>query len=457
MNLGKELLIKSISKYLDEIHQMDGYYNHDLKQNIEDLYNLLCETPEALADFYPETIEQLLILTNNEKYLEELLRVRMLLIGRRNYNLTKEISAPSLDLISKFKTIINELLTNNNSIYVANRDEKDLLHLRKSLRDGNIITNFTLIEQIIRNYDIANFDENMVNVMRFINNNNLEILSNNSLTSTNYDIKYVRKARIDYRLKEILDKLDIDYKELPNYLIKELKQCKIDEVYNTFQLVKRNKAEDYGILHLLKKDNIIGKLILVLYATPESVRSVVDNLKDINNNLDINTLKVILNCALPCFLEKNNEYFHPKYKEFMANINLLKELGVNYRALITRNPLFMTTNNEIINYTLNYLELNGASRKKVINRCYKTITLNPQLLIDNLEVLKSFSIDTKKYLEEENNYNLLKITDLKFKIEKIMQQKNIPVSDTILLNKAIVARIYRQALENKETWSDSND
>lgn len=118
----------------------------------------------------------------------------------------------------------------------------------------------------------------------------------------------------------------------------------------------------------------------------------------------------------------------------------------------------MITNHETLDYTLNYLKQCGADKKNIINRCYKILTINPSLLIDNVEVLKEHNIDLNSYFSPENtNYNLLKTANLDIKLRYIEEHSSIKESNPVdydLINKLLINKIFSEANEGIINWGE---
>ena len=152
-------------------------------------------------------------------------------------------------------------------------------------------------------------------------------------------------------------------------MIDELKKKDEVEFAAIYNLIRKNKVEDYGILHLLKKTEKELRVALMLYATQDSVKGVVDSLRDEDGDVNVKLLKFALEHVITIFFDRENPYYRPKYQDYVANITLLKDLGINFKTLITRNPLFLLINNDVLSYTLEYAETQGADKKKLINKC----------------------------------------------------------------------------------------
>ncbi len=101
----------------------------------------------------------------------------------------------------------------------------------------------------------------------------------------------------------------------------------------------------------------------------------------------------------------------------------LKSLEVNYPLLIKNSPLFMVASASDINFALNHLAMMGFDKKQVVNKCYKTLSINPSLIVKNSNILKSKIVDLDMFIKESKNYVLLKIDNLEDKINFLVSQK----------------------------------
>lgn len=457
MKDGKELLLKIIDSKIDEL---SAYDMNDLKVDNVNLINLLSDIENDISNFYMATdniIEKVMTETAYKdipKYTKEATKIRDLLIGKANYNLKISITDEYKKTIDIFKKQLKELINLKTPEGVdTEKAIKDLKRIKNETNSYNLMKDFELISEIVKEYDEISYESNMYTIMKFINEHNLSIIKTPKVNTPSFDIKLIIKPKLDSRIIEILDKFEIKPKELPNYLLSQFKKCNVDEVLNTYYTIRKNKAEDSGVLHLINKENVLAKLILVLYATEESINGVVKELKDKDGNIDITLLKILLNDCLPCFLVKNNEYFKPKYDSFKKIFRLLKGSGVNYKALITKNPLFMLGDFEAIDYVLKYFEMLRVPKKSLINKCYKTLSVNPGLLVENIMVLRDLNINIEDYLTK-SNYALLKVSNLNNKINYVLSKNNI-TRDNInadLLYKLILSNIYNK--DERIKWSD---
>lgn len=457
---GKGLLIKIIDNKLNKLQDLNKDEITYQETNLLELANSLNESIDSLAEVNDELIDK--IITDNDyskkkTFRNNIIQLRDLLIGKRDYNLQVNFNKEHLDTYETFKDLLNTSIEMT-SPGIISRDEieEQCNTLLQQIARKEIINNLEFIETITSEYSAVDKDTNLIKIMKFVNEHNLHILKTPKKNGPLMNINFIFRPKLDERLQEILDKLGIEYKELPNYLVSELKRCDVDSVYETYQTIKKNKAESYGILHLIKKSNVLAKLILILYATPESVKDVVDSVKNKEGVIDITLLKILLNYTLPVFLVKENEYFEPKNINYVENINMLKTLGVNHKALINKTPLFMVVNNEKLTYTLDMCAKYNADKKLIINRLYKTLTLNPAIILENIEVLENYNVDVEEYFKG-SNYNLLKTHNLSDKIKYFEKNKNLNTEELNLelLNKMLVGKVYRECvLEVKDIWSE---
>lgn len=458
MSEGRTLLIKIIEskqRVLATLNKDDLMFDNI---NLVQLAANLRDSIDTLAGVSDELIDKVIQDNNYKKtsFKDDITKLRDMLIGKRDYNLQINFTKQHIETYEKFIELLEKLLDKKvPGIINVEQIEEECRQLIRKIQQKEIINNFSFIEELANDYNPLEKDSNLIKIMKFVNEHNLIILRIPKKNGPTLDVQYIRRPKLDDKIKDILEKLNIKYKELPNYILGELKRCNPDDLYETFSLVKKNKAEQYGILHFVKKNNSLAKLILILYSTPDSIRSVIDLIKDKDGKVDIPLLKNLVNYALPVFFAKNNAYFKPRNYEFIRNIKTLKSIGVNYRILIKKTPLFIIMNNEVLEYTLDYIEANGGNRKTIINKCYKTFALDPSVLIENVETLKRYGVNMKAYFAQ-NNYNLLKVCNLDSKIRYLKHKYNYN-TDTLdyeLLNKLIIAKVYRECQDNAIIWSD---
>ncbi len=115
----------------------------------------------------------------------------------------------------------------------------------------------------------------------------------------------------------------------------------------------------------------------------------------------------------------------------------------------------MITESSVLEYTLDYLNKLGANKKDVVNRCYKTLSIKPSLLIDNVKIMQAYKIDLINFFSSNNtNYNLLKMGNLEHKLKVIKLISNVDFSDIDALNKLIIAKVYKESKTGYVNWGD---
>lgn len=458
MNEGKKLLYSIVEDKISKLSVLDTepLFTDDI--NLKELLSLL-ETDELNFSLVTDNIIDRVInensIKNKDNFKKNIIQARDLLIGKKDYNLKVELNQEQQAALKTFIKNLNKII-NSIDPNIISKDEKlnQIKELKKDLDNNYLLNDFELIESITLDYDKLNFDKNMVIIMKYVNDFNLNLLKIQKKNSPMFDIQMIKKPKLDPRIKEILDKLDISQKDIPNYLLSEIKNSDVEEVVNTYNTLKKNKAENGGILHFIDKNNKLYLLALLLYATSSSIKSIVDSTKTTDGSLDIALLKIIINNIPSAFLVKTNTYFTAKYDNFMKNYQTLKNLEINYYVLIKKCPIFMLVNNDTLEYSLTYLNNEGASKKNIINRCYKTLANDPSLLIDNIEIMKRHGINIEEFFSSSNtNYNLLKIAALDTKLN-YLKKNNIEFTDIPNLNKVIISKVYRESTSGYVDWGE---
>ncbi len=464
MEEGKELLYRVIEQKLNMTSQIDKEDIYVDSINLVELLRSILSNTDNLADMTDQVINNIIAdikSKNADSIKNDIIKIRDLLIGKRDYHLNIEISQEYQSTIDTVVNALSNLLEKRvpGIINIEEVEEKCKLLYRK-LKRNEIISDFAFIESVVRDYNEIEYETNMVKVMSYINMHNLGILKSPKKNGPLFDIKYIIKPKLDDKIKEILKKIDVDYRDLPNYLIAELKGCNIEKAYETFALVKKNKAEDYGILHLINKENVLAKLVLILYATPDSVRGVVDSVRNEDGSLDIPLLKIIVNTILTCFIVRKNEYFKSRYEDYKNNMELLKSISINYKALLKRSPLFMIGDYEVLDYTLKYLEQRGLNKRDIVNKCYKSLSVDSALLIENVDVLNNYHVNLQAELAASPNlYGLLKVVHLEKKLNYLLKTERLnPYQlDLPLVYKLLITKIYNEAENDAIVWGEEHD
>ncbi len=459
MDEGKKLLSSIIEDRLSKLSKIT--YDDMMIDNIN-IKDLLTRINEDVNNFYEVTdsmineVANLASVKDIDTFKINVRSARDLLIGKKEYNLNVRLTQEHTEAINAFKKILDKKIKSlNPDVLDKDKYESRLFELQKQVNSNFLINDLEMVNQVVHDYDSANYDKNMLVIMKYINDLNINLIKAKKRNAPIFDIQMIRRPKMDPIIKDILKRLDIKTKEIPNILLSELKKCNAEEVEQTYKLVKKNKAENGGILHFIEKDNIVGRLVLLLFATEESISNVVNSLKDENDIVNIPLLKLIVNKIPSVFLCKTNTYYQSKYYDYMNNLELLKSNNVNYVTLIKRNPIFMLIDHKTLDYTIDYLSKLGANKKDVINRCYKTLSINPSLLIDNIEIMKKHNINLADFFNENNtNYNLLKMGSLDKKLNVIKIISSVDLSNIDELNKFIIAKVYKESKTGYINWGE---
>ena len=459
MNEGKKLLYLVIEYKITKLSNLDTSSLFTDGINIKELSELLNKDDINFSIVTDNLIDRVIEenrIKNVEIFRKNIKSIRDLIVGKKDYNLQVNLTQEYSDTLKTFKKNLDKIVKKID-LEIINKDEKisKIKELKKCLDNNLLINDFELIESLTNDYDNLNYDKNMVVIMKYVNEFNLNLLKIEKKNSPLFDIQMIKKPKIDVEIKEIFKKLDIKQKEIPNYLLSEIKKCDIKEFIKNYNTIRKNKAESGGILHFIEKENKLLILAILLYSTPESIKNVISSVKDENGLLDVSLLKLIINKIPSALLIKNNTYYITKNDDYMKNYHTLKKLEINYSTLIRRCPLFMIIENNTLEYTLDYLNKNGALKKDIINRCYKTLSIRPSLLIDNLEIMKKHNINIDEFFSKNNtNYNLLKITDLDKKLNYLKNKLKVNFNDLSILNKIIISKVYRDSSTGYINWGD---
>lgn len=458
MNDGKELLIKIIKSKLSGIYK-DPASDENTIKSLAEISQEFDEDIEAIKYLTTKNIDD--ILENNNLFKNPSLKARILLIQEmvnkdKRYRIKIKKNPALTQAIIDLRRLLKIHVTTELGENIA--DESDILACEKMLnqiKKREVIDDLEYIEILTREYDEINFEKNMIEVIKFVNEHNLSLFTGSSKKLTRYGLGKLENKELDERMENILNTLEIDFVELPNSVKKDLKQSDAEEVNETYELIKKNKAELYGILHLLEKPSKLLKLYIILYSTPYSVRKVVNSLKDDEGFLAVSTLKKLLNSVPSCLVIKENEVIRPKFEEYLANINHVENLEISKKIIIEKDPLFMISNaKEKIDVTNNAENL-GANKKVFTNKCYKTLALDPKILDKNIQLLKKNKVDLEEFFKQDN-YNIIKVPRLDKKLNIVIKENKASrkKNDYALLNKLLINKVYNECINKNQAWSE---
>lgn len=427
MNTSNELLLSIINSRLKELTDKDKikvYYDDiDLVRLIKGIEENN-DNMKYLTDSLIEGIISTSKVRNKEKFISQIKSIRDVFIGKQKYKLKVDFNPKYIKDINTFLALLRDYVEISESGLIDNENYiNELKELKEKMFSNELIINFSFIEKMLNDYNSIEFESNLYKVMEYISLHNLNILKTPESILPVVETKSIKTIDEDENIKAVLDKLEIDYKNLSSDLIGGLVTVNHEVFMDNFGLISKNKAENYGILHLFSKENYKAKLVVLLYSDVETIKEVVDLTKDVNGKINVPLLKSICNNVATCFIKNENQRYKPMFENFKKNMEQLKSLEVNYPLLIKNSPLFMVASASDINFALNHLAMMGFDKKQVVNKCYKTLSINPSLIVKNSNILKSKIVDLDMFIKESKNYVLLKIDNLEDKINFLVSQK----------------------------------
>lgn len=427
MNTSNELLLSIINSRLKELTDKDKikvYYDDiDLVRLIKGIEENN-DNMKYLTDSLIEGIISTSKVRNKEKFISQIKSIRDVFIGKQKYKLKVDFNPKYIKDINTFLALLRDYVEVSESGLIDNENYiNELKELKEKMFSNELIINFSFIEKMLNDYNSVEFESNLYKVMEYISLHNLNILKTPESILPVVETKSIKTIDEDENIKAVLDKLEIDYKNLSSDLIGSLVTVNHEVFMDNFGLISKNKAENYGILHLFSKENYKAKLVVLLYSDVETIKEVVDLTKDVNGKINVPLLKSICNNVATCFIKNENQRYKPMFENFKKNMEQLKSLEVNYPLLIKNSPLFMVASANDINFALNHLAMMGFDKKQVVNKCYKTLSINPSLIVKNSNILKSKIVDLDMFIKESKNYVLLKIDNLEDKINFLVSQK----------------------------------
>lgn len=427
MNTSNELLLSIINSRLKELTDKDKikvYYDDiDLVRLIKGIEENN-DNMKYLTDSLIEGIISTSKVRNKEKFINQIKSIRDVFIGKQKYKLKVDFNPKYIKDINTFLALLRDYVEISESGLIDNENYiNELKELKEKMFSNELIINFSFIEKMLNDYNSVEFESNLYKVMEYISLHNLNILKTPESILPVVETKSIKTIDEDENIKAVLDKLEIDYKNLSSDLIGGLVTVNHEVFMDNFGLISKNKAENYGILHLFSKENYKAKLVVLLYSDVETIKEVVDLTKDVNGKINVSLLKSICNNVATCFIKNENQRYKPMFENFKKNMEQLKSLEVNYPLLIKNSPLFMVASASDINFALNHLAMMGFDKKQVVNKCYKTLSINPSLIVKNSNILKSKIVDLDMFIKESKNYVLLKIDNLEDKINFLVSQK----------------------------------
>ena len=369
VNTSNELLLSIINSRLKELTDKDKikvYYDDiDLVRLIKGIEENN-DNMKYLTDSLIEGIISTSKVRNKEKFISQIKSIRDVFIGKQKYKLKVDFNPKYIKDINTFLALLRDYVEVSESGLIDNENYiNELKELKEKMFSNELIINFSFIEKMLNDYNSVEFESNLYKVMEYISLHNLNILKTPESILPVVETKSIKTIDEDENIKAVLDKLEIDYKNLSSDLIGGLVTVNHEVFMDNFGLISKNKAENYGILHLFSKENYKAKLVVLLYSDVETIKEVVDLTKDVNGKINVPLLKSICNNVATCFIKNENQRYKPMFENFKKNMEQLKSLEVNYPLLIKNSPLFMVASASDINFALNHLAMMGFDKNKL--------------------------------------------------------------------------------------------
>ena len=105
-----------------------------------------------------------------------------------------------------------------------------------------------------------------------------------------------------------------------------------------------------------------------------------------------------------------------------------------------------------VKYVFTQKSFDRIVEDQLINKCYKSLALDPSNVIQNIDILKGFGVDLEDYFKNcKDNYTLLKVHNLQKSINDIIMNYNVnpdPFNYTEM-SKVLSGLVYKNALESE--------
>lgn len=425
MNTSNELLLSIINSRLDALTDKRNikviYDDLDLVRLIKSIENDN-DSMKYVTDSLITEIVSTSKAKNKESFIKKIKSIRDIFIGKQKYKLKVDFNPKYIKDINTFLSLLRDYVERKEEGLLDNEEYiNELIELKNKVYNNELIINFSFIEKMLNDYNSLEKEPNLYKIMEYISVHNLNILKTPDNIFPVVETKTIKTLENEEDIMTILKKIGVTSNELSSDLIKSLITANHEVLMENFSLISKNKAENYGILHLINANNYKAKLIIMIYSDESTIKEVVDLTRDVNNKINVPLLKAICNNVASVFIKRENERYKPMFENFKKNIELLKSLEVNYPLLIKNAPLFMVSSSSDIAFALNHLESLGFNKKQVINKCYKTLSINPSLIVKNANIIKNKIVDFDLFIKESKNYVLLKVDSLEEKIENLVK------------------------------------
>ncbi len=321
---------------------------------------------------------------------------------------------------------IEEILNYFNKYLIIEKEEeptssfiRKIENLIKTIDERHYITDFDLVEALVKKHETSDVDSILIDVMLNLNFYNCYLM--------NKKIKYVEpnlEKDIEYEIKEIevediLKFLGINISDLDRNLVKDLKLYIKKDTFT--ELASKIKTEDkYRVIYNKITDpNIL--IAILLHSNEITINRTLDAIG--KNSLCLNKLI----SSIPFILIDDHVNDKCKFgvpcnhKNFINNCKLIKKYSISLERMANFSIFFIQDPVINENNIKKLLEVK-VEPKNILEYCGNIFTLNPGLIYENIKLLKLHNIE----LRDDNNnngYTILGMQNLDIKIDYLIEQK----------------------------------
>lgn len=306
----------------------------------------------------------------------------------------------------------------------------DLNELSSLLVD-KIKNNYSINEDDIKSSDIPSYLKDILsNLNKGIDNIKYDIMYNVSL----YDAYLMNKKvkthglpidadisfdNINVGLKEILDYLEVDEKELDKDLIKDINRFGNLDVLKGKAISVKTDINLKSVLYDKVNDkNLL--LSILLHTNLDTVKNIVDVFESRNANINkvIGSISSIYIKDLINSKCKFNVLCN--YDNFINNISLLDEMNIELKQM-TNHPVFLLNSFDKNRLLINNLNNLGINVKNILEYVGDILVLKPEVVFNNIKILDLYGV---KLTDDNNNngYTLLGMEDLSLRLDYLIEQ-----------------------------------
>lgn len=327
-----------------------------------------------------------------------------------------------LEYLNKYKNLEINNSNNKNKI-------KEIDNTIKMIEDRKYLTKFNFFEELIKGYENSDVDSIMYDFMLNVNRYNVYLMNKKiKFVEPNLD-KDIELDDININIDDILDFLEVKEplnKDLELDLKRFVKDDKNKNKLMDFaRIIKTSDSEIRTLFDKIEDKNVL--ISILINSDINLVKGVINKLVDKNININ----KVVNNIPSIFIATKYNNKIKfdigNEYSNFMGNIALLDNVGIEYTNMV-KFPVFFVNNvqkNQKILEKLNELNVNI---KNVLLHCGNILVINPDIIFKNINLLRFHNIE----LTDDNNnngYTILGMNNLEDKINYLIESDMWKLSD----------------------------